>query len=298
MSASKSLVIDYTKEDDMLQIYPCDSLLSSNNMGWDGVHLKHYCLPPHSIPEISPKQHLILIHTQLSWEMQIQQKINDRFEKNRIAQGDIIIVPANSSVRASWDVEHHCIDISFAPEKLLQATHLLNLDVIELIPCFQKADPLILGIGLALKAEIESGGMGGQLYSDSLINALAFHLLHHYSKKKLPIPENKSGLSKYKLRQVIEYINDRLERNFTLTELAAIADLSPSYFSYLFKLSTGYAPHQYVIRCRIERAKILLKQKQTIAEIAYSLGFSHQSHFNRHFKKLVGVTPKVFRQQK
>ena len=75
--------------------------------------------------------------------------------------------------------------------------------------------------------------------------------------------------------------------------------MSPSYFSRLFKQSTGYAPHQYVIRCRVERAKkLLLQEKLTIADIAYSLGFAHQSHLNRHFKRLVGVTPKKFRQQK
>ena len=298
MLTPKSLIIDPTKEDDLLQVYPCNSLLSSKNMSWDGIGLEHYRLPPHSIPENSPQQNLILIHTQLDSEMQIQQKIDDRFEKTTIRQGDLIIVPANAPVRASWDVKHYCIDISLAPEKLLQATNVLNLDAIELIPCFQKSDPLVLGIGLALKAEIESGGMGGQLYSDSLINTLAVHLLRHYSRQKLSISENKFGLSKDRLRRVIEYINDRIERNHTLAELAAIADLSPSYFSQLFKLSTGYAPHQYVIRCRVERAKILLKQKRTIADIAYSLGFSHQSHFNRHFKKIVGVTPKVFRQQK
>ena len=119
MPVPESLIIDSTKEDNMLQIYPCNSLLSSNNMSWDGIHLKHYLLLPHSIPENCPKQHLILIHTQLSGQLQIQQKIDDRFEKNRIRQGDIIVVPANASVQASWDVKHHCIDISFAPEKLL-----------------------------------------------------------------------------------------------------------------------------------------------------------------------------------
>lgn len=298
MPDDKFLMIDSTKEDDVLQVYPCSSLLSSKNMGWDGIHLEHYCLPPHSVPECCLKQHLIAIHTQISSEMQIEQKIGDRFGTNKIRQGDIIIVPANATVQGNWNVEHYCIDINFSPEKLLQATDLFNLDAVELMPCFQKGDPLILGIGLALKTEIESGGMSGQLYADSLINTLAAHLLHHYSTRKFPTLENTSGLSKNNLRQVIEYINDNIDRNFTLAELAAIANLSPSYFSSLFKLATGYAPHQYLIRCRVERAKILLKQKRTIADIAYSLGFSHQSHLNRHFKKIVGITPKAFRQQK
>ncbi|MDJ0597045.1 MAG: helix-turn-helix transcriptional regulator, partial [Pleurocapsa sp. MO_226.B13] len=80
-------------------------------------------------------------------------------------------------------------------------------------------------------------------------------------------------------------------------ELAALVQISPSYFSILFKQATGITPHQYVIQCRIERAKELLRQSDlAIADVALRLGFSHQSHLSRHFKRLVGVTPKQFRQ--
>jgi AraC family transcriptional regulator len=64
----------------------------------------------------------------------------------------------------------------------------------------------------------------------------------------------------------------------------------------LFKQSTGLTPHQYVIQCRVERAKQLLLQGElTIADIAYRVGFANQSHLNRHFKRLFGVTPKAIR---
>lgn len=299
MPDSKSLIIDSTKEDDMLQIYPHTSLLSSSNMSWDGIHLKYYHLPAYSIPEKISKQHLILIHPQLPLKMNVEQRLGKRSEKINVRDGDVIIIPANVPHQASWDREHSYIRLSLEPKKLVHLQPLTDLDTIELIPCFQKADPLILGIGLALKTEIESNGIGGQLYSDSLINTLAAHLLRHYSTRKSPILENKDGLSKYKLRQVIEYINDQIDRHFNLDELAAIAHMSPSYFSYLFKRSTGYSPHQYVIRLRVERAKqLLIQEKLTIADIAYSLGFTHQSHLNRHFKRLVGITPKKFQQQK
>ena len=295
MPAPNSLIIDTTKENDMLQIYPCNSLLSSSNMGWDGIHLGYYRLPPHSIPENFSKQHLIVIHPQIPPKMKLEQRFEGRSKTGYIQNGDIVIVPANIPHQASWNREHSYIVLSLDPEKLAPA--LTDLDTVELVPCFQKADPLILGIGLALKTEIESKDRGDRLYIDSLTNTLTVHLLRHYSTKKLSIQEYTDGLSKYQLRQVIECINDNLDRNFTLAELAAIANMSPNYFASLFKQSTGYAPHQYVIRCRVERAKLLLKQEQAIADIAYSLGFSHQSHLNRHFKRLVGVTPKAFRQQ-
>ena len=98
--------------------------------------------------------------------------------------------------------------------------------------------------------------------------------------------------------QVIDYINNHLEQDLSLIELAAIAQMSPHYFSHLFKQSTGMTPHQYVIRCRVECAKeLLLQRKLTIAEIAYKVGFANQSHLNRHFKRLLGVTPKAILQK-
>ncbi len=84
----------------------------------------------------------------------------------------------------------------------------------------------------------------------------------------------------------------------SLKELAAIVQMSAHYFSQLFKQSTGITPHQYVIHCRIERAKeLLMQRKLTIADVAKVVGFVDQSHFHRHFKRLVGITPKAFLQQ-
>jgi AraC family transcriptional regulator len=80
-----------------------------------------------------------------------------------------------------------------------------------------------------------------------------------------------------------------------LTELAALVQISPHYFSQLFKQSTGTTPHKFVISCRVERAKELLLQGQlTIAEVAFIVGFANQSHLNRHFKKILNVTPRQF----
>jgi AraC-like DNA-binding protein len=86
-----------------------------------------------------------------------------------------------------------------------------------------------------------------------------------------------------------------IDRDLGLEELAAIAQLSPYHFCRSFKQSTGFTPHQYLIRQRVERAKLLLKDgKMGILEVAIACGFTHQSHLNRHFKRLTGMTPKNF----
>jgi AraC family transcriptional regulator len=79
--------------------------------------------------------------------------------------------------------------------------------------------------------------------------------------------------------------------------MAAAAHLSPYHFARRFKAATGLPPHQYVIVRRVERAKQLLRQDGDIslAEVAACAGFSDQSQFSHHFKRVVGITPGQFR---
>ena len=106
-----------------------------------------------------------------------------------------------------------------------------------------------------------------------------------------------SGLSARRLRAVLRYIREHLHATLTLRDLAAVAHLSPYHFARRFKESTGLSPHRYIIARRIERAKELLRGEEelTLAQVAARAGFWDQGHFTRHFKRLVGVTPRRFR---
>jgi AraC family transcriptional regulator len=145
---------------------------------------------------------------------------------------------------------------------------------------------------------LENNPKGSRLYAETMANALAVHLLQNYSAHQPILREYTGGLSSRQLRQVIDYINGHLDRDLGLAELAAVVQMSPHYFTRLFKQSTGLTPHQYVIRRRVERAKeLLFKGELSIAEVAYSVGFANQSHLNRHLKRLLGVTPRYIRQR-
>jgi AraC family transcriptional regulator len=99
-----------------------------------------------------------------------------------------------------------------------------------------------------------------------------------------------------RLRAVVAYIEDHLDASPTLEQLAAVARLSPSHFARQFKAATGLPPHQYVIARRVERSKQFLEGGDlSLAEVAARAGFSDQSQFSHHFKRVVGVTPGQFR---
>jgi AraC family transcriptional regulator len=150
---------------------------------------------------------------------------------------------------------------------------------------------------LAVDAELTAGGGGGPLAAESLANVLAVHLLRHALAPRLPERGRDGALPRGRLRAVVEYVEEHLDAGPTLERMAAVAGLSAYHFARQFKAATGLPPHQYVIARRVERAKHLLQggADLSLAQVAACTGFSDQSQFSRHFKRLVGVTPGQFR---
>jgi AraC family transcriptional regulator len=129
--------------------------------------------------------------------------------------------------------------------------------------------------------------------------ALAVNLLHRYSNYKGEIKEYQDGMPKYKLKQAIDYIHAHLYENLSLQEIAAIVNMSPCYFVMLFKRSTGLTVNQYIIRCRLSRAKHLLRLPNLkIIEVAQAVGVESHSYFTQAFRTHTGVTPTEYREDR
>lgn len=97
------------------------------------------------------------------------------------------------------------------------------------------------------------------------------------------------------LKRVLQYVHDNLSSSLTLAELAFVARRSPYHFARQFRLAVGIAPHQYVIRARVEEARRLLQSEDIgIAEAAARVGFASRSHLSRHMRRLFGVTPGTY----
>ena len=136
------------------------------------------------------------------------------------------------------------------------------------------------------------------MYSEALATQLGIHLLRNYCTFALKPKQYQGGLSARELQSAIDYIQANLGEKVKLDDLANVANSSSYHFCRLFKKSTGITPYQYLIKCRTERAKILLKQsKLSITDVAYEVGFSSQSHLTKHFKRLIGTTPNVYRHE-
>ncbi|MGY3649318.1 AraC family transcriptional regulator [Bradyrhizobium sp. LM4.3] len=104
------------------------------------------------------------------------------------------------------------------------------------------------------------------------------------------------SLQNWRLKRVLQYIDENLPAKMTLQGMAAVAGLSRMHFAAQFRAAVGVRPHEYLLRRRIERAQELLKQAEiALVDIALTVGFQTQAHFTTVFKRFVGDTPYQWR---
>ena len=274
---------------------------TSKGRGWKGMQAVRYCRTPTggelSLPPVS--LHSIFLH------LRPPEKYNLRMEglelDRPLPTGSIHVVPAGSSASARWQGSRDLVAIYLEPSIVARvATESFGLDSTRTLvpPLYSLNAPELRSAISTVSAELRRGGGDGEeLLVESLATILSVHLIRHITgPPRLPVPAD-SVLARRKLHSVIEYIMENLEGSPTLGQMAAVAHLSPYHFARQFKAATGLAPHQYVIARRVERAQHLLRKDDELklAEIALHAGFSDQSKFSFHFKRLIGVTPRQFR---
>ena len=98
------------------------------------------------------------------------------------------------------------------------------------------------------------------------------------------------------LRKAVIYMNQHLQQDLSLEEVAEHVNLSPTYFSRLFSHDMKMTYIEYLTKIRVEESKkYLVDREQSISDIAMRLGFSDQSYFSKVFKKVEGITPGKYR---
>jgi len=131
---------------------------------------------------------------------------------------------------------------------------------------------------------------------ESLRNHACVHILRHYADVIFREPSRSGALSHAQRQLFNQYLEENLDRNLSLAELAGVVQLSVFHFTRKFRTEFGCPPHAYVMRKRIERAKAQLARGNVpLKVIAASNGFSDQSHMTRLFQRLLGVTPAEYR---
>ena len=100
------------------------------------------------------------------------------------------------------------------------------------------------------------------------------------------------------LSKSLEAIHHSLDKKWGLDDLAEIAGMSRTNYSVKFKKLSGMTPLDYLTYCRLEKAKQLLKETgKSVPEVSEAIGYPAHEHFQKLFKKKIGVTPSAYRKE-
>ena len=215
-----------------------------------------------------------------------------------IPQGGIIYVESDGHLcpylSSSVDIE---ADTAQAPPsadtQVQESISFRDLD------CFHfELDPVIEGlIKLALLAS-EKHGRVTPVFAQHLAAVLHAHVLgrDEFSPRKMAVP---GTLARWQERRAKEMMSAQLEGEICIESIAKACNLSIAHFSRAFAATVGTPPHRWLVQRRIYRSCELLRNcdSMALADIASCCGFADQSHFTRVFKKVIGLSPGVWRRK-
>lgn len=262
---------------------------------WGGVDLENYTVPSVFIPRHEHPE--AFLHFVLKGAVKYEVNTRGRILRFTSCPGTLFLLPRGTVDEVNWTGPTQRVAVAIHTSLLINALdETAHQTEVELTEHWDLIDRHISALLLELTADLDDNSPAGTIYGESLANALAVYLVERYAVRRIVPVIYKGGLTGNRLKRVLDYIAANLDENISLAQLAAIAGMSPHYFSELFKLSTGRAPHNYVLLQRIERAKQQLRDpKRSIIDAGLDAGFQNPSHFARMFRKLEGTTPSKYR---
>jgi AraC family transcriptional regulator len=216
-----------------------------------------------------------------------------------IATGEWIFMPHNEISGSRWSDDSLCMHVYLQPTFVsnLISTNFVAEEVLfkPLIGC---EDPIVKNLLELFKQEFSLNGLTDLLYTEALATVLSLHLIRTYADRQ-PLKVIYEAYShQSQLNEIVDYINQNLDREITVQALAERAQLSISVFAHSFKKIMGISPYQFIITQRLERAVKLLLDRDAnlpISTICQLCGFSSSSAFATRFRQKYGMSPAKYR---
>jgi len=157
-------------------------------------------------------------------------------------------------------------------------------------------DPRLRALATAVDVERTAGFPSGRLFLESIEQALARALVVGYAVRDFSVRVYRGGLSPAKLRKIQELVQEKIEDDLSLEEMARAVGLSTAHFSQVFRNTTGQTPHQCLLWYRVQKAKEMLRVAEgRVLDVAIACGFKTQQHFARVFRQMCGASPTEYR---
>lgn len=172
-----------------------------------------------------------------------------------------------------------------------------RIDGLDYSPGQPYDDAKLRRLTYALRPSFAEPESASRLFVDAITMAIASHTASTYGHA-VPSRRRASGLAPWQRRRALALIDAHLDGDLRLADLAEACRLSVSHFTHAFRQSVGIAPHRWLLRRRVDKARALLTGSSLpLAEIALACGFAHQSHFTRVFTAIAGCSPGAWRRR-
>ena len=271
----------------------------SDGAGWTSLYASAQREAPYQAAYGAVRDHLVILH--LDGPVGVSRYLGKGQARRVIPPGGLFILPGGADFGVRLEGALESLHIYLRDAVLAEVAEDLfgpGARSMTLTPRLGDQDPLIERLALNIRGALGDEDPSASVYVDYLARALGAHLLRAHSSHEGRAPEARApgGLTRAQLDRVVDCIEAGLAGPLTLADLAAAAGLSQTHFARRFKATTGAAPHQHVLRLRLQRAQRLLRETpRSIAQVAFECGFAHQGHLTRVFRRMAGATPAAFR---
>jgi AraC-like DNA-binding protein len=262
---------------------------------WNKITVRHviqYLNPGRVWHDISSRQTTVaILLEQTGGYCEPRLNVNRPTPRRRYDAGHTVFIPPDmpiwgysDSIKSTHDLRLH-FDLDTLPKILGEDLSYSKATA----PILMLYDERVTNCAALLAEECISSLPENRMYGESLTMALMAALFASHEASNRAV---NSGLARWQLRRVLEFLEAHLTEDIGLDELAQLVGLSQSQFARAFKVSTGLPPYQWCLHNRVKRAQeMLLNGSDSLADIAIQNGFADQSHFTKTFRRVTGTTP-------
>jgi AraC-like DNA-binding protein len=245
-------------------------------------------------------EHVFMLPLGLS-AVPFQSRVNSRQVRGLIEPGRFRFLAAGDSLSTSWEAPLEGIFITLHPDLLHRALgEELAGPSLQLVSNVQPhEDTVLMHLTLAMQSHLMAGRRAGRLFEQSLLTAMAGHLLSAYGTGKRGAQRG-AILTRWKRQRVEDYVRQNFAKDLSLAEIAAAADMHPHHLSRAFRATTGQGLWQFVLECRVREAMRLMNRSRTLplSHVATACGFESYSQFVAAFRKFFGQLPSEHRRSR
>lgn len=288
------------KPEEVILWVPGDLTIDSIGLGWDNIAMRGYSYNYLDVDIPAMRDYMIVNYKSNNLEM--KRRENNSWKSKSVNPKTVSLLTCGEDTRWAWDKDLEVVHVYIAHETVSNMANqvfdydIANIRIPDEIGVEDETLPILSSL---LEQELRSGGLGGNLFVESLKNQIALHLLRRYAKLEFKEGICKTGFNLVQRNLLVDFIQQHLSEKICLDDLAVLIGISVPHLMRKFKVDFGTSPAAYIMEQRIQLAKKLLisRKDMPIKVIASESGFFDQSHMNRVFHKFFKKTPAEIRQE-